>query len=183
MTRSVTFLRKRVPRMSCSSCATLMILYFSPAIFGLLTRSRLGDADRANRIAFFAGITSIFLGWTVIGWIAAWAMLLSDRVGDVVARWGGSRSWAGGGAPGGATNYTLPPPAGTSPSLGSSERRPCSTCGGGGRERCPTCWGRGTWTEPPQGEYGVAQVARCTYCIGSGNITCRTCGGSGKAAF
>jgi hypothetical protein len=62
----------------------------------------------------------------------------------------------------------------------SAGMRACSPCGATGQMTCSTCGGRGSWYDPPQGEYGTAQLRTCGACLSSGRIRCTYCGGSGR---
>jgi RsiW-degrading membrane proteinase PrsW (M82 family) len=52
--------------------AVVVVLYFLPTIEAF-------DRDRTSGRPFKILVVNFFLGWTIAGWIAAWAMLLNPR--------------------------------------------------------------------------------------------------------
>jgi hypothetical protein len=163
--------------MSATFTIVLLLAYFSPSIAGWWRRrDNPGPASRAA-VALIS-MVNFFLGWTVVGWFAAWAMALSGRFDGFLERALLKRA-GGGGSPVPSQPAGAP---GWDPTR-TPEKGSCTSCGGSGTQRCTTCGGRGSWYEQPQTATGIAHLVNCNYCMSSGSIRCMSCGGSGRSSY
>ena len=143
----------------------LWLMYLAPTLIAWY-RARSGKPVVGSILGLF--LFNLFLGWTVVGWFLS----LANAFGRNPVAWVARRAVK-----------VLPsgPPVNTfGAAPASSGLRACSPCGATGQMMCSTCGGRGSWYDPPQGEYGTAQLRSCGACSSSGRIRCTYCGGSGQ---
>ena len=142
------------------------LMYLAPTLIAGY-RAQSGKPVTGSILALF--LFNLFLGWTVV----AWFLSLANAFGRNPVAWVARRAVKGlpSGPPVNSTSGAVPT---------SSGLRACSQCGATGQMMCSTCGGRGSWYDPPQGEYGTAQLRSCGACLSSGRIRCAYCGGSGQ---
>lgn len=151
------------------------LVYWSPSLGAWWRRRR----DRAipSRSVWFVAACNLLIGWTGIGWVICWVMVLSS---GMKSGFSGVLSVLMSGASAGSS---APSAGGSNISYERStapQATNCTHCSGSGRTTCPSCHGRGQWWEAPTTADGVGQPAHCQYCVSSGSITCSNCGGSGR---
>jgi hypothetical protein len=168
-----------------------VLLYLVPALIGAAGWVRHRKNEDARGLLITVVMLDVLFAWTIIGWIAAFAIAcyllagISDPQPEASADapyfpqiWGTDST-------DGWTDETdrrvmtsemsYEPPAWASAQW-AEERTPCQRCHDQGGEVCPRCLGtRGTWIHP-QTESGTSQWEQCCRCIGSGKVQCTGCG-------
>ena len=136
-----------------------VLLYFSPTIAAVWRKRT--DPELAGKPLGNVVVINTFLGWTMIGWLVAWYMVITKRFGGRVEMSLHSQS------------------AGAAWNTSQQADLPCPHCGGSGRLTCASCGGAGS--EYAQPSVGSAQPAGCSTCSRTGRITCYYCSGSGRS--
>lgn len=129
--------------------ALLVAVYYAPMVPAIVRWRRYPEAMHPFQV--FLLVT--FLGWTVLGWVAAWIFAL--RAGTHVRAEAGT-----------APSLPLWSSDHSSTTWAPKPAPVCPTCGGSGYRPCTSC---------------IGQSGYCGTCYGTKRAVCNGgCGGSGK---
>jgi hypothetical protein len=120
-----------------------LTLYFAPSIAAFLRTGKAPTVPAGYKVFAWVFILNFFLGWTIIGWFAAWWMAHSEVF---AAKMAGMSPVPGGPPDEWIVDHTEPPP-GRPPEQ--RRERPCASCDGTGSQTCTMCSGRATGMSRP----------------------------------